>query len=100
LDKDCGPTLIEALRWTALVKIDVDGAEARRSSGKRKGFCAIAVLICEVHCQQAADDVTRWLREKVHAFAWLEGPKQLPCHLLRSPRNGSSFPGTTSGKDS
>jgi hypothetical protein len=30
---------------------------------------------------------------KGHAFEWLEGPKQHPCHLLRSLKNGSSFLG-------
>ena len=55
-----------------------------------------AVSICEVHCQQAVDDV----RKKAYTSEWLEGAKQLPCHLPARPENGGSFPGTTSVKDS
>jgi len=53
------------------------------------------VSICEVHCQQAVDDVRKGLH-----FEWLEDAKQLPCHLPARPENGGSFPGTTSVEDS
>jgi len=84
-----------------LVKIDVEGAEAGVLRGSEKIFAqSKPVLICEVHCKQAADDVTRWLRGKAYTFEWLEDPLQLPCHLLARPEKGSSLPETASVTDS
>jgi len=55
---------------------------------------------CDVHCQQVVDDVTRWLREKAYTFEWLEDASGFPAIYWLAPENGSSFPGTTSVKDS
>jgi hypothetical protein len=80
-----------------LIKIDVEGAEAGVLRGSERIFeQSKPVLICEVHCEQAADDVTRWLRERAYKFEWLEDPLQLPCHLLALPEKGSSRQETAS----
>ena len=77
----------------SLVKIDVEGAEAGVLLGCDKLFAQRKpALICEVHCRQAADDVTRWLREKAYTFEWLEDPERLPCHLLARPEDQNSLP--------
>jgi len=69
-----------------LVKIDVEGAETDVLKGSEKIFAQVKpVLICEVHCQQAAHDVAEWLRQKAYSFEWLKDPLQLPCHLPARP---------------
>jgi FkbM family methyltransferase len=72
----------------AVIKIDVEGAEADVLRGSEEVFRrAKPVLICEVHHVRAAEDVARWLEERAYEFDWLEDTCQFPRHLLATPRS-------------
>jgi FkbM family methyltransferase len=74
-------------RPPTLVKIDVEGAEAEVLRGAAKTFArAKPVLVCEVHGECAAKDVTRWLTEKGYSTEWLEPSPKFPRHLLATCR--------------
>ncbi len=66
-----------------LLKIDVEGAEAAVLLGSEEIFRSIKpALICEVHNEQAAQDVTRWLADREYAFEWLQDSSSFPRHLV------------------
>jgi FkbM family methyltransferase len=66
----------------SLIKLDVEGAEASVLRGSEEIFrSAKPALICEVHNEQAAQDVTRWLEGHAYTFEWLQKPLSFPCHL-------------------
>jgi FkbM family methyltransferase len=72
----------------ALLKLDVEGAEASVLRGSEEIFrSAKPALICEVHSEQAARDVMRWLEGREYAFEWLQYESSFPRHLVARPRN-------------
>lgn len=76
----------------ALIKIDVEGAEAEVLRGCEQVFSrSHPVLICEVHHRQADEDVNRWPSQRGYSFEWLAGPATFPRHLLAMPRSDASI---------
>jgi FkbM family methyltransferase len=66
-----------------LIKIDVEGAEASVLRGSEEIFSSIRpALICEVHNEQAGQNVTRWLEEREYTFKWLQDSIRFPRHVL------------------
>jgi len=71
-----------------LLKIDVEGAEAEILRGSEEVFSRTRpVMICEVHHEQAAQEVAEWLQQRGYTFEWLEDSPQFPRHLLARSRD-------------
>ncbi len=67
----------------ALIKIDVEGAEAAVLRGSERIFAMTKpVVICEIHHEAAAQEVTQWLRGRGYTFEWLKGSAHFPRHLV------------------
>jgi FkbM family methyltransferase len=67
----------------SLIKLDVEGAEASVLRGSEMIFSSVKpALICEVHNEQAAQDVTRWLADREYTFEWLQDSSSFPRHLV------------------
>jgi FkbM family methyltransferase len=67
----------------ALIKIDVEGAEAEVLRGAEQTFSrSHPVVICEVHHRQAEEEVCRWLSDRGYSLEWLDGVAKFPRHLL------------------
>jgi FkbM family methyltransferase len=67
----------------SLIKIDVEGSEAAVLQGSEEIFrSARPLLICEIHHEQASNDVTRWLLARGYEFQWLESSTKFPRHLF------------------
>jgi FkbM family methyltransferase len=65
-----------------LVKIDVEGGEAAVLEGSEELFKSKSpMLICEVHNQEAANYVIRWLESNQYGFRWIEETTGFPRHL-------------------
>lgn len=74
-------------RPPTLIKVDVEGAEAAVLRGSEKVFAqGKPVLICEVHNERAAEEVSKWLVERGYTLEWLQGAPKFPRHLLASWR--------------
>ena len=76
-----------------LIKIDVEGAEAEVLEGAKKLFQQNRpVLICEVHHENAATSVERWLTQLGYRFGWLAGEQVFPRHLIAHPEQTENPP--------
>jgi FkbM family methyltransferase len=65
-----------------LVKIDVEGGEAAVLKGSGEVFQSNSpILICEIHSQEAADDVLSWLKSNNYSFQWIKETHGYPRHL-------------------
>jgi FkbM family methyltransferase len=70
----------------ALIKIDVEGAEAEGLRGCDRIFArSHPTVICEVHHRQAEADVRAWLSQRGYSLEWLAGSAKFPRHLLAVP---------------
>jgi FkbM family methyltransferase len=70
----------------ALIKIDVEGAEAEVLRGCDRIFArSHPTVICEVHHRQAEADVRAWLSQRGYSLEWLAGSAKFPRHLLAVP---------------
>jgi FkbM family methyltransferase len=66
-----------------VIKIDVEGSEGDVLEGCSQLFdTADPVLICEVHHEQAMQEVTAWLARQQYAFSWLQESPHFPRHLV------------------
>lgn len=66
-----------------VVKIDVEGGESEVLKGAAEVFCRAApALICEVHCEPAAEWITNWLTGKGYFMDWHVPPELYPRLLL------------------
>jgi FkbM family methyltransferase len=67
----------------ALIKIDVEGAEAAVLRGSERIFALTKpVLICEIHHEAAEREVTQWLLGRGYTFEWLKDPAHFPRHVV------------------
>jgi FkbM family methyltransferase len=67
----------------SLIKIDVEGFEVAVLQGSEEVFrSAKPLLVCEIHHEQASQDVTRWLQVRGYKFRWLETSTEFPRHLF------------------
>jgi FkbM family methyltransferase len=81
----------------SLIKIDVEGSEAAVLEGSEEIFeSAKPLLLCEIHHEQAASDVTRWLLARGYVFEWLENSPTFPRHLFATHVDRSVAPPSSS----
>jgi len=76
-----------------LVKIDVEGGECEVLKGGEGLFSQYrAVLLCEVHHEQAARWITNWLAAKGYTLEWRAPKESYPRLLLGQPPHPVNSP--------